>query len=95
MITLLALFLLFGATYRLTRLTVADTITERLRQRLLGKFPETHWFRELMKCFWCMSMWWSFLIWGAWELFPIVVLALAIPLTLSTIIGFSARMFDY
>lgn len=44
-----------GATYRLTRLLVADTITLPLRRRLANNYEGP--LVELFFCAWCMSVW--------------------------------------
>lgn len=41
------------AAYRLTRLVVADSITEPLRDRV-ARFIRIH---ELVTCYWCSGMW--------------------------------------
>lgn len=93
--TFLVLLLLTGATYRLTRLVIADTLTAALRALTVDRLPKDGKLHELLTCFWCLSIWVGFLVWGVWELAPVVVLALAVPLTVSTIVGLVARNLDY
>ncbi len=93
--TFLVLFLLTGATYRLSRLVIADTITAGLREHTVDKIPKTSKWHELLTCFWCISFWLALIVWGAWELTPTATLAISVPLTASTIVGLVARTADY
>lgn len=42
------------AVARLTRLVTDDTITEPLRQRVAGRWPQAETF---LRCPWCVSIW--------------------------------------
>lgn len=95
MITGLVLLLLLGMTYRLTRLAIADTITAPLRAVTVDRLPKDGRLHELFTCFWCLSLWIAFLVWGAWTLWPGVTISLAIGFSLSTFVGLVARNLDY
>lgn len=49
----------FLAAYRLTRLAIVDTFppVQRLRFRVLQRWPEDSWQVELGTCPWCLSVW--------------------------------------
>jgi hypothetical protein len=52
---LVALHLL--AVYRLTRLVVADSISEPTRKRVWRRFGTASWLGKLVNCEWCASIW--------------------------------------
>lgn len=60
--TILALFILILASFRLTRIIVDDSITDFFRDRLIDwhqktHSPLSHWILTLFTCFWCIGFW--------------------------------------
>jgi hypothetical protein len=49
------------AVFRLTRLATVDTFppVQRLRWKILQRWPETDWRVELLTCPWCLSFWFA------------------------------------
>lgn len=91
--------LLVLASYRLTRLIVDDAITRPLRRALTGRDEDaggigapvigrySAWRDELFHCPWCVGMWVSIVTAVTWWIAPSAALAIALPLSLSAIIG--------
>lgn len=76
--------LLIGATVRLTRLIVADTIMEPIRRRLHG------WLGYLAECPWCASVWVGGGVFAAAHFAPDTpVLAVSGALTASLVAGWA------
>ena len=60
--TWLALVIDALACYRLTRLVVADGITEPIRDRIITKRDGStrEWWEQLLTCRWCVGVWVAF-----------------------------------
>lgn len=58
------------ATYRLTRLIFKDTITERLRERILERMGPESKVSELITCPYCLSIWVGFGVLAARTVLP-------------------------
>lgn len=95
MITVFAFFLLIGLTYRLSRLVIADTITEWPRAQVMSRLSPESKLRTLLSCFWCVSFWLGLFVYGAWLWLPALTLDVAVPFTVSTVVGLVARNADY
>lgn len=87
------------AVARVTGLIVADTITEPVRDRIVGWLDDTpgsagDWFASLITCPWCAGMWVSLvaapLVWF-WGDSP-VMLVPALALAFSQITGATANL---
>lgn len=87
------------AVARVTGLIVADTITEPVRDRLIGWLDDTpgsagEWFASLITCPWCAGMWVSLvaapLVWF-WGDSP-VMLVPALALAFSQVTGATANL---
>lgn len=87
------------AVARVTGLIVADTITEPIRDRIVGWLDDTpgsagEWFASLITCPWCAGMWISLvaapLVWF-WGDSP-VMLVPALALAFSQITGATANL---
>ena len=75
------------AAYRITRLIIRDVITEPLRERTIYRInPRSKW-RELFRCFWCMSVYVGIAAALALWLWPGVTPWLALPFAFSTVVG--------
>ena len=83
-----ALTIAVGASYRLTRLVVDDTIfdtpRDALTKWLLGGGTFRFYLAELIGCRWCVGVWTSFAVTaslaaiGHWPIVPSAVFALAV-----------------
>lgn len=87
------------AVARVTGLIVADTITEPIRDRIVGWLDDTpgsagEWFASLITCPWCAGMWVSLvaapLVWF-WGDSP-VMLVPALALAFSQVTGATANL---
>lgn len=87
------------AVARVTGLIVADTITEPIRDRIIGWLDDTpgsagEWFASLITCPWCAGMWVSLiaapLVW-LWHDSPIMLIP-ALALALSQFTGATANL---
>lgn len=95
----LQLLLYALAVARLTGLVTADTITEPVRDRIIGWLDDSpgssgQWFATLITCPWCASIWLSLvaapLVW-AWGDTPVMLIP-AIMLTFSQITGMTNHL---
>lgn len=81
--------LLAGAGYRTWRLLAHDTLTERAREWLLFEggrdYPDVE---DWLLCPWCAGFWITTGWWAVWLVWP-GVLALAVPLLLSSLVGWA------
>jgi hypothetical protein len=84
----LAMLIYALAVTRVTGLIVADTITEPIRDRIVGWLDDTpgsagEWFASLITCPWCAGMWVSLIaaplvwFWGDSPFMLVPALALA------------------
>jgi hypothetical protein len=84
----LALLIYALAVARVTGLIVADTITEPIRDRIVGWLDDTpgsagEWFASLIECPWCAGMWVSLIaaplvwFWGDSPFMLVPALAMA------------------
>lgn len=89
-IPLFHLVLLSLATFRLIRLFTYDHITDWLRNWLLSKEKGTFLGTagRLIECPWCTGVWFAFLAYLGYAVFPLVTLPLAIILSISAIASF-------
>lgn len=87
------------AVTRVTGLIVADTITEPIRDRIVGWLDDTpgsagEWFASLITCPWCAGMWVSLvaapLVWF-WGDSPVMLIP-ALALAFSQITGATANL---
>jgi hypothetical protein len=58
------------AAFRITRLVTQDTITGKIRERLIEKFGEESPLSELIQCNWCTGVWVAGGVTVASRLFP-------------------------
>jgi hypothetical protein len=86
----LAFVVLSLAAYRLTRLAIDDTITEPARRRVLERLDPHGWLTELLGCYWCLSLWVSTALVGAWLLAPTTAWVM-LPLAISSVVGLLAE----
>lgn len=87
-ITLVAIVLLSGATYRISRLLIEDVIFSTPRDALFNRFPpESNKFTYLLTCYWCISMWIATILVVCYILLPVATVVGALVLTLSAITG--------
>jgi hypothetical protein len=106
--------MLILASYRLTHLIVFDKITEFIRKPFVKKIKvetdggtkskevPTSLFGYLLKCYWCAGFWCSFLLGGAYLLFPKVTFVIILILSvaggqsiLETFVGVNLKKVDY
>lgn len=87
------------AVARVTGLVVADTITEPIRDRIIGWLDDTpgsagEWFASLITCPWCAGMWISLvaapLVWF-WGDSPVMLIP-ALALAFSQVTGATANL---
>lgn len=87
------------AVARVTGLIVADTITEPIRDRIIGWLDDTpgsagEWFSSLITCPWCAGMWVSLiaapLVWF-WHGSPVMLIP-ALALAFSQFTGATANL---
>lgn len=89
-------FLIVGlAVYRVTRLIIADKITQPLRERTVDKLPEASKLRELFHCPFCISIYVAFFAFGCWELNATATLWVSTPLALAAVTGLIFRSIDF
>lgn len=97
--TWLALLIYALAVARVTGLIVADTITEPIRDRIVGWLDDTpgsagEWFASLITCPWCAGMWVSLiaapLVWF-WGDSPVMLIP-ALALAFSQVTGATANL---
>lgn len=100
-------FLLLAlAAFRVTRLIGWDSITEKIRQRILVKATGAmHGSRrvvtarktmlaKLISCPWCLGWWVCLAWWAAWEIWPAGTVVAATPWALSALVGLIAKNAD-
>lgn len=86
--------LLTLAVYRVWRLLAADTILDGPRDRLV-KAADDAYREELdifLHCPWCLGFWVSVVGWVAWLVFPTETIWVSVPLAISCVIGFMAKV---
>lgn len=82
------------ATYRLTRLLVADVILEDFRNWIWKKYPVSTKFGYLFTCYWCMSIWASVFLIGLFIFLPLLAYVVSLVLSTSAIVGAIAERID-
>lgn len=104
-------FLLLAlAGYRVTRLIGWDSITEKLRNRLLTRrhgvlmtvrekqravvSPRNNLLTRLIHCPWCLGFWISLGWWAAWMEWPHGTLVAATPWAISGVVGLVSKNLD-
>lgn len=81
------------ATFRATRLIIADTVFSRIRDGIWKKFPpENGGIGYLITCEWCTSIWVASLLVLLYMIWPTPVIAGASILALSAITGLINRV---
>lgn len=94
MITFLYFAILSLAVFRVTRLLIEDAILEPLRERTTFKLDPQSKLRELLECPWCLGFWLSIVAVVLFHFWPVVVIWLALPFAISTVVGFLAEHSD-
>jgi hypothetical protein len=61
-VTILTVLIMLGATMRLTRLIVSDTITAGLRARIMRHGGPDAWPYLWVSCPWCVGLWLAFAV---------------------------------
>lgn len=81
-------FLLLGlAAFRTWRLDAEDTILDRPRAWVIGRFPKAETF---IGCPWCSGAWFAVAWWTFFEAWPHWTLVVAAPFALSAIVALIA-----
>lgn len=93
-ITLVDLIILTLATYRLARLIIEDTVTERLRTAIWRKYPPSHGVGYLITCYWCTGFWVASLLVLLFIIVPVPTIAASLVLALSALAGIIAARLD-
>lgn len=73
------------ASFRLTYIAHSETILDEVRKSLGGnksetgiwEYPDT-FFGNLLSCFWCLSVWISFIVWIIYVIYPPILVPFAI-----------------
>jgi hypothetical protein len=96
--------LLAFASFRVWRLLAEDTILDKSRRKLLrlgdwsedsGQKPPADYrytLGEFLTCAWCSGAWIGLGFWSAWMLWPHTTIVVAVPLAISTAVGFISRL---
>jgi hypothetical protein len=91
-----ALIILALATFRVSRLLIADVIFDDLRNKLWEKYPPNSTkFGYLFTCPWCMSIWVASLITICYTIVPVATTIACIPFALSAVAGLVANRLDH
>lgn len=99
------LLLLSFAAWRVFRLVSEDTILDRARGKLLclpvdweegDDIPDCFRVRlaEFITCRYCLGFWISVGFWVAWLVFPAETIFVSVPLAVSTLVVFVAKLLD-
>jgi hypothetical protein len=92
----IALILLALATYRISRLLIADVIFDNLRNKIWEKFqPNNTKIGYLFTCYWCMSIWVASLITICYTIVPVATTIACIPFALSAVAGLIANRMEH
>lgn len=94
-ITVVDLLILALATYRLARLIIEDTVTERLRNAIWSKYPPSQGVGYLITCYWCTGFWVASLLVLLFIIVPVPTIAASLVLALSALAGIIAARLDH
>lgn len=93
-LTISELIILALATYRLCRLIIEDTVTERVRSAIWRKCPPSHGVGYLITCYWCTGFWVASLLVLLFIIVPVPTIAASLVLALSALAGIIAARLD-
>lgn len=93
-LTISELIILALATYRLCRLIIEDTVTERVRSAIWRKYPPSHGVGYLITCYWCTGFWVASLLVLLFIIVPVPTIAASLVLALSALAGIIAARLD-
>jgi len=93
-ISMTHLILLTLATYRLSRLVIEDTVSDKFRDLVWRYFPYDKTIGYLITCYWCMGFWFSSLFVIAYIIVPIQTIAVSAILAISAVVGIIAAWMD-
>lgn len=93
-LTISELIILALATYRLCRLIIEDTVTERLRVAIWARFKPSHGIGYLITCYWCTGFWVASLLVLLFIIVPVPTIAASLVLALSALAGIIAARLD-
>lgn len=92
---LLSLLILSLATFRISRLLVADVILDSLRNKIWEKRPpHTHKIGYLFTCPWCISIWIALTLVICYTIVPTATVIVALPFALSAVAGLISTNLD-
>jgi len=93
-ITVVDLVILALAVYRLSRLIIEDTVTERLRNAVWRRYNPSHGVGYLITCYWCTGFWVASLLVLLFIIVPVPTIAASLVLALSALAGIIAARMD-
>jgi hypothetical protein len=82
------------ATFRITRLFIADYIFEWLRERIWKRFPPHKGLGYLFTCTWCFSIWTASVIAICYTIVPMATTIVALPFALSAVASLISKRLD-
>lgn len=82
------------AVYRLCRLIIEDTVTEKLRNQVWRRFRPDRGVGYLITCYWCTGFWVASLVVTSYIIVPVPTMAVSLVLALSAGAGLVAAWMD-
>jgi hypothetical protein len=92
---LVELIVLALAVYRVCRLIIEDTVTERLREAVWSRFDASRGIGYLITCYWCTGFWVASLLVLLFIIGPVPTMAASLVLALSALAGIIAARLDH
>lgn len=89
------LVILALAAYRIARLVIEDTVTERLREAVWSRYNSSHGIGYLITCYWCVGFWVASLLVLLFIIVPVPTMAASLVLALSALAGIIAARLDH